>query len=119
MEKIGRPKLDKQAARRSRLHVALTEGERVELIDRTTAAGFATLSDFVRAAVLTGNAPAPPRGSGAGIFSADDRRALINIGNNLNQIARVHNMGRDHAMSDELAEALAALNDMFDRYLPA
>lgn len=118
MTKIGRPKLDKQAARGCRLHVVLTEAERLELVERSTAAGFPTVSDFVRAATLRRQLPKPRTTTGAGVFSADDRRALVNIGNNLNQLVRLRHSGRDHVAGDELAEALSALHDVLDRYLP-
>lgn len=120
MSKTGRPKLDKATARTERLHVVLTPAERLEIIERAAAAGFPTVSDFVRATTLQRRLPASrPAREREGVFSADDRRALANLGNNLNQIARVIHSGREHAPMRELQETIAKLDELFDRYLPA
>lgn len=98
----------------------MTEAERLDLIERAAAAGYASLSQYARVMLLQSHGRADRRTAPArGIFSADDRRALVNIGNNLNQIARVMNAGRDHALQDDLAAALAELHQLYDRYLPA
>lgn len=117
MAKIGRPKLNNAEARKSRLHVALTEAERLELIQRADRAGFASMSDFVRTASL--KRAMPTRQKPQDVFSPDDRKALVNLGNNLNQIARARHAGRDHVMTDQLAETIEKLDALFDRYLPS
>lgn len=117
MSKIGRPKLDNAETRTARLHVVLTEAERLELIQRADRAGFASVSDYVRTASLKSALPA--RQKSQGIFSADDRKALVNLGNNLNQIARARNTGRDHVMTDQLTETIEKLDALLDRYLPS
>jgi len=117
MTKIGRPKLDNAEARKSRLHVVLTEAERLEMIQRADRAGFASVSEFVRAVTL--RRALPQRQKSQGIFSADDRKALANLGNNLNQIARAHHAGREDDTARDLAEAITKLDELFDRYLPS
>lgn len=118
MQQTGRPKLDNETTRSRIVRARFTEAEAAALVERATAAGFPSVSEFVRAATLTRAAPAPRGKAGAGVFSADDRRALLNIGNNMNQIARVNHGGRPHTMLVELRRALDQLDSVLDRYLP-
>jgi|GEM_PF-4774198 len=118
MQQTGRPKLNDEQARSRQFAVRFTQAEVAALVERATAAGFPSVSEFVRAATLSKAAPAPRGKAGAGVFSTDDRRALLNIGNNLNQIARVSHGGRPHSMLIELRRALDQLDTVLDRYLP-
>lgn len=118
MAKIGRPKQDATETRTRRVAVCLTEAERLELDDRATKAGFATLSDYIRAQSLSAPLKTHRPHKAGGVFNAEDRRALAAIGNNLNQIARVMNSGRAHVMQEEMQAALGELHRLFDRYLP-
>lgn len=119
MARGGRPKAKDTEALSAHVALRLTEAERLDLIERAAAAGYASLSQYARVALLQRGTPARRHASTTGVFSADDRRALINIGNNLNQLVRLRHSGRDHVAGDELAEALTALHDVLDRYLPA
>lgn len=118
MNKTGRPRLDSASIRSKMLRVRLTEAERLEVIQRAAKAGYATLSDFVRDCALRRALPARRSLDDRGVFSPADRKALVNLGNNLNQIARVKNTGRPYVMEDELSETIKKLDALFDRYLP-
>lgn len=119
MSKIGRPKLDNHTTRNRVMRVRLTEAERLDLIQLSAEAGFATLSDFIRENALRREQPVRrPAAEQRDVFSPEDRKALVNLGNNLNQIARVKNSGRRHVMEDELSKTVAKLDELFDRYLP-
>lgn len=118
MSKIGRPKQDDANTRSKVLRVRLTEAERIEMIERSASAGYPTLSDFVRDCALRRALPARRLAGPDGVFSPADRKALVNLGNNLNQIARAKNSGRPNVMEDELTRAIEKLDELFDRYLP-
>ncbi len=118
MTKIGRPKLDTENTRNKVLRVRLTETERLAMIERSAKAGYPTLSDFVRDCALRRALPPRRTADDGGVFSPEDRRSLVNLGNNLNQIARVKNSGRRYVMEDELTKTITKLEQLFDRYLP-
>lgn len=118
MSKTGRPKLNNANTRNRVVRIRLTDTERLDLIQRSIEAGFATLSDFIRENCLHRDAPVKRQVKNHGVFSHADRKALMNLGNNLNQIARVKNSGRRYVMEDELSETARKLEALFDRYLP-
>lgn len=118
MRKSGRPKQDIETTRRRRINFCMTDAEAAQLVERATAAGFPTVSDYIRAATLKGTVKAPRRTTGEGVFSREDRTALLNIGNNLNQAVRVMHGGRQFSGWAEVMAAAKKLDAVLDRYLP-
>lgn len=118
MAKTGRPKQDDDTTRGRRVIIRFTDAEAALLIERATAAGV-TVSEFVRGATLHG-AVKPPRrsSSGEGVFSREDRAALLNIGNNLNQAVRVMHGDRVFSGAAEVKATAQKLDAVLDRYLP-
>ena len=121
---MARPKKERSDARAVGLGFRLTHDERVTLETRAAALGV-TLTEYARAAVLSGRvealapskeahqasapggaAVAPPAGSAHIV-------ALNRVGVNLNQIARSLNSGLG-LVPVELADALARVSDLLD-----
>lgn len=119
MAKAGRPHKNDDTTRGRRIIVRYTDAEAAQLVEMAIAAGFPTVSEYVRATTLKGAVkPARRSPSGDGVFSRDDRTALLNIGNNLNQAVRVMHGGREFIGLAEVAAAAKKLDAVLDRYLP-
>lgn len=118
MARQGRPKLDDDTARGRRVIIRFTDAEAAQLAELATAAGL-SMSEYVRGATLQGRVKTPRRSTtGEGVFSRDDRAALQNIGNNLNQAVRVMHGGREFAAVPQLVDSAKKLDAVLDRYLP-
>jgi len=118
--KTGRPRKQDHEARNKRLHIMLTQAEHVETVQRAEALGFSSLSDFVRSSIFNPS-PARPRSSTSSpkpVFTHEDRRALVNLGNNLNQLARAHHSAGGASLEISLEDTIMKLDALFDRYLP-
>lgn len=96
-----------------------TPAEREALTARAKAAGV-SVSAYVRAAALEGEAPAPKRRRSSETrprLDPAEFRQLVAIGNNLNQIARALNAERPDLIGGDLGEALAELRGIWGRFL--
>ena len=87
---MGRPKTAPQDKRDSRATVLFTAQERAELETRAEAVGL-TMSEFIRRRAL--DVPLPPQAADR-VTRDKLATALVRIGNNLNQIAKHMNAGR-------------------------
>ena len=100
------PQRGKAGGRPHRAILRLTAEERTTLEAKATAAGL-SVAGYLRAAALGASGPKRrrrPTIDQAALLAAT--AALNRIGNNLNQLTRATNQGRD---ADELAETLAEL----------
>ena len=118
MAKTRRPTLNDDTAKARHVAVRLSPLEHAALVERATAAGL-SVSDFIRAALaVPTTAPKSRRSSGDGVFSREDRAALLNIGNNLNQAVRVMHGDRVFSGAAEVKATAQKLDAVLDRYLP-
>jgi hypothetical protein len=100
------------------LNVQLTPSERAEIERLQRARGFARLSDYARAAVLSGQAAAPLTARlpdlAAKVLAGEIARLdaeLSRLGNNLNQMARRANESGQVRSEEDLAACLAEITD--------
>lgn len=98
--KTGRPEKADAEARSTQIVVRLTEDERAQIEARAAASGV-RVSAYVRALVLTGAPPAPPRGA----TDAAAISELNRVGVNLWQIVKHLNFGG--GIPADLHEAIA------------
>lgn len=117
MAKTGRPTLNDDTARGRHVAVRLSPLEHAALVERATAAGL-SVSDYIRAALQVQPVAPRRRSTGEGVFSSDDRAALLNIGNNLNQAVRVMHGDRVFSGAADVRAAAKKLDAVLDRYLP-
>lgn len=118
MARQGRPKLDEDTTRGRRVIIRFTDAEAAQLVELATAAGV-SVSEYVRGATLRSTAkPRRRSATGEGVFSRDDRAALLNIGNNLNQAVRVMHGDRVFSGAADVKAAAKKLDAVLDRYLP-
>lgn len=80
---MARPRLSAEQRKSCSLTIWVTPAERELLRERASAAGV-PLTAFVRAAALGRRTRGRPRRE----LAAEDRRELLRVGNNINQIAR-------------------------------
>lgn len=114
MEKRGRPKKEPHEIRTTRLPaIRLTEAERADLEIKADRAGV-DLSEWVRQQ-LTATPVKRPREPALGSLITE----LNRIGNNVNQIARALNRGRDedpHHLGHVMHQLNTALESLARRY---
>ncbi|WP_367187601.1 plasmid mobilization relaxosome protein MobC [Henriciella sp.] len=108
---MARPKMSPSDRRSDQLNIALSPSERATIEDRAVRTGV-SVTDFVRAAALS----RPLKTARSNVPSFEVRHELRRIGNNLNQIARSVNAGRD-LPERELAGLLQKLDTLFDDWL--
>lgn len=102
--RMARPKKQDHEKRSALIPpVRVTEAEMAHVIAQSEAANL-TVTDYARQRVLTGKVTLPPSPIDASLLSDLNR-----IGNNLNQIARQVNRGRQHD-PDHLGHVLHQLN---------
>lgn len=120
MGKGGRPNAKADEALSAHVALRMTEAERLALLGQAAAAGFGSLSQYLRTTLPLPDAPRPRRATAqaGGVFNADDRRALVNLGNNLNQALQLAHSGRHHAAIPQITAAIEKLDAVLDRYLP-
>lgn len=111
---MGRPKMDPMNRKTEQVNVAMTPAEYARLRDHADRAG-ENLSAFMRAAALGKSIPTSAP-SAQPIPDFETRQELRRIGNNLNQIAKAMNAGRD-GLPASLIDCTRKLDDLFERWL--
>lgn len=91
------------------IRVRVTPGELAEIEAKAFASGYANVTEFARDAIRRRPAPAHTRG----LIPPALLHELSRIGNNVNQIARAANAGRD--LPAMAAQTLADLRALIDR----
>ena len=114
----GRPTTDTAERRNEVATVRLTAAERAALDARAASLGL-RVSDYLRAAAIESLPPklAKATRAKAGILNRDELRELNAIGNNLNQIARALNIGKDEPQGARIDAALSALHTVLERHV--
>lgn len=108
---MARPQKSPENRRTEQVKITVTPIEKAQLCDKADRANV-SLTEFTRASAL--NKSVTVQQTTAPDFAT--RHELRNIGNNLNQIARALNSGRNYA-PDELTALCGKLDLLFDDWL--